>query len=136
MWPFKKKYTVDYTSLISKLETANEYDIQNLLWQPPAGSVKYLPDTIKLVQRLKRLGSAKGLSIYQHMDGGNFELIIFNVPWDTSGKPFSPLIIDKKNGKIAGLMLPFNELYAYLSKADSDAIAELATRWVRFIMNV
>ncbi len=134
MWFFKKK-KIDYDHLISSLENGNEIDIKNLLWQSKKEDINYLPETIKLVQKLKKNNSLdNGLTIFKKIEKGNYELIIFNTAIQDSDLPYSPLIIDKTTSKIVGIILPFNELHYHLSNQDSSTIGELGIQWVKFVM--
>ncbi|HWB63109.1 MAG TPA: hypothetical protein VG603_06335 [Chitinophagales bacterium] len=115
------------------MEEGKETEIQKLLWQPKVTIVKYLPIAGELILKLKRpSASASGLSIYERIEKGNFELLIFELAWDNSDLPYLPLIIDRRNGKVAGIMLLFNELYYHLSKKEQNDIGDLSKHWVMF----
>ena len=116
MWFFNKKSDIDYNYLLSILEKGVEAEVQNLLWQPKQGQVKYMTISTAMLLKLKKPDkSNKGLSIFKKLEKGNYELIVFNTPWDESDLPFSPLVLDKLTGKVVGIMLPFNELYNHIS---------------------
>jgi hypothetical protein len=133
MWFFNKKEDIDYNNLVSTLEKGEEADIQNLLWQPKQGQIKYLPIVTTMLQKLKKSDTSnKGLSIFKKLEKGNYELIIFSTPWDDSDLPFSPLILDKITGKVVGVMLPFNELHNHISKKGNSNIGNLGAQWVMF----
>jgi len=133
MWFFNKKKDMDYDNLVSILEKGDEADIQKLLWQPKQGRVKYLPVATSMLQKLKKSDTSdKGLSIFKKIEKGNYELLIFNTPWDGVDLPFSPLVLDKTTGKVVGIMLPFNELHNHISKKDNSIIGDLGTQWVMF----
>lgn len=133
MWFFNKKKKIDYDNLVSTLEKGDEIDILKLLWQPEHGQIKYLPDVTNMLQKLKKFDtSTKRLSILKKLEKGNYELLIFNTPWDNSDLPFSPLVLDKITGKVIGVMLPFNELHNHISKRDSSVIGDLGAQWVMF----
>lgn len=132
---FKRKYNVDYSLLISELGKGDEKAIQNLLWQSKKKTVKYLPITTVMIQKFKNLeNSTNNLRIYKKKDKGRFELIIFEVPWIKSEVPYSPIIIDKANSKIVGIMLPFNELHNHLSKKEIKNIGILGLEWTGFVL--
>jgi hypothetical protein len=132
---FKKKYNVDYSHLISELEKGNESAVQNLLWQPKNKIVNYLPITTELIQKLKKdKNSADTLTIHKKFEKGRFELVIFEVPWLESDVPYSPIIIDKSNNKIVGVMLSFNELHGHLSTKENKTIGGLGLEWTGFVM--
>lgn len=132
---FKRTYSVDYSNLISKLEKGDENSIQDLLWQPKNKIIQYLPHTVSLIQKLRKNKTTNdSLTIYQKNNKGHFELVIFEIPWVQEDIPYSPLIIDKSNSKIIGIMLPFNELEKYLSKKESKDIGYLGMIWTTFVM--
>lgn len=131
---FKKKYKVDYKDLISKLEIGNENDISNLLWSPKNKPVNHLPISTELIQKLKKQSSINELKIHKSFEKGRFELIIFEIPWTESDVPYSPIIIDKSNGKIIGVMLPFNELIEYLNNKENKEINSLGIEWTSFVI--
>ncbi len=135
MW-FSKKKNIDYDNLVSILEKGDQIDVQKLLWQPKQGHVEYLPVTIEMLRKLKSSETSnQNLSVFKKLEKGNYELIIFNTPWSDSDLPFSPLVLDKVNEKIVGVMLPFNELYEHISKRDNSVIGDLGVQWVRFTLD-
>ena len=132
---FRKTQKVDYINLISKLEIGDENVIQNLLWQPKNKLVHYLPIAVELIQKLKKEGqSSNNLTIHKNFKKGRFELLILNTPWTTSDVPYSPIIIDRGNSKIVGIMLPFNELHGHLSNKEDRIIGNLVMKWVDFVI--
>lgn len=132
MWFFSEKKNINYNRLISKLERGNKYDIKDLLWQPSAIKINYLPVTTTMLHKLKRPElSASGLTVYKTIENGNYELIIFNVPWNTSKIALSPIIIERSTEKIVGIMLPFNELHGHLPRHADKLIGELGVSWVK-----
>jgi hypothetical protein len=133
MWFFNKKKEINYNNLVSTLEKGYEIDILKLLWQPRHGQVEYLPVVTNMLQKLKKTDtSTERLSILKKIEKGNYELIIFSTPWDNSDLPFYPLILDKTTGKVAGVMLPFNELHNHISKKDNSIINDLGAQWTMF----
>lgn len=133
--PFKRRYNVDYGALISQLEDGNLEDIPKLLWQPQNGIVQYLPISTDMILKLKKeTGSALGLSIYEQHQRDRFELVIFKIPWGVREVPFEPIIIDRANGKIVGIMLPFNELHFHLNHREQKQIGELGIIWTKFVL--
>lgn len=135
MWFFTKKINIDYNSLISTLERGDKQEILELLWQPKRGQISYLPATYEMLQKFKKPSpSARGLSIYKQLEKGNYELIIFHLPWDESDLPYSPVILDKTTGKVVGILLTFNELYDAFSKKQHSDIGELGTQWIQFTL--
>ena len=136
MWFFSKKKNIDYNQLISTLEQGDETAILELLWQPKNEKIKYLPVVTTMLQQLKKPHSAdEGLSIFKKLEKGNYELIIFNTPWQADDLPFSPLVLDKISGKVVGVMLLFNELHTHISKQDNSTIGDLGAQWVMFTMD-
>lgn len=137
MWFLSKKRNIDYDKLISTLEKGDEEEILELLWQPKKGQVKYLPIVTTMLQKLKKDNTTtKDLLVHKKTEKGNYELIVFHIPWDNSDVPYSPLIIDKTNGKVVGVMLPFNELHNHISKKDSSAIEDLGKQWIMFTFEI
>jgi hypothetical protein len=134
MWFFKKN-TINYDHLISVLETGTNAELQQLLWQPKQGQVAYLSVTTEMLQKLRHNSSVEAkISIFQTIDRGNYQLIIFHLPVKDE-LPYSPLILHKVTGKVVGVMLPFNELHGYLSKRSSSAIGYLGALWVKFTLD-
>ncbi len=87
-----------------------------------------------MMQELRKPESSTGgLSIHQQVKNGNYELLIFSIPWKND-VPYTPLIIDKATGRIVGVMLPFNELHLYLSDREARTISELGTIWTTFVI--
>ncbi|MDW7694162.1 hypothetical protein R9C00_05385 [Flammeovirgaceae bacterium SG7u.111] len=132
---FKKKYNIDYSILISELEKGDKGVVQNLLWQPKNKTINYFPITTKLIQKLEKSeNSIDKLVIHKKIEKGRFELIIFEIPWAKSDIPYSSIIIDKSNSKIAGIILPFNELHGHLSTKENKMIGDLGKEWTEFVM--
>ncbi|MFI1770171.1 hypothetical protein [Thalassobellus citreus] len=131
---FKKKYKVDYENLISKLEIGNEVEIRELLWKPKNKAVEYLPNTTELVKKLKKEKTADQLKIHKKLEKGRFELLVFEITWTESDVPYSPIIIDKSNSKIVGVMLPFNELIPHLTNKENKEIGSLGIEWTSFVI--
>lgn len=137
MWFFRKKRNTDYDKLISILEKGDELEILELLWQSKKGQIKYLPVVTTMLQKLKKDNTTtKSLLVHKKTKKGKYELIVFHIPWDNSDLPYSPLIIDKTNGKVVGIMLPFNELHNHISKKDSSTIEDLGTQWIMFTFEI
>ena len=131
---FFNRYKVDYERLIATLETSDEQVIHKLLWQPKQETIDYLPFTSEMLQKLKKPpGSTSSLSIFKIIRRGKFELIILNLPWEKGDKAYSPIIIDRRNEKIVGIMLPFNELYGHMPDTTRETISSLGILWVQFI---
>lgn len=135
-WYKKEKHNkVNHPALISILEKGNSTDIRQFLFQPEDIFIDYLPATYEMLLKLKRPADSPGnLSIYKTFENGNYQLIIFNVPWNENDVPYSPIILNKIEGKIVGIMLPFNEISDYLSKKDNKIIAGLSTNWITLVM--
>ncbi|MEO9952143.1 hypothetical protein [Nonlabens sp.] len=132
---FNRKYKINYDNLISKLETGNENVISNLLWSPKNKTINHLPVSIELIKKLKKIDKNYELQIHKKIKKGRFELIIFKIPWTDGDIPFSPIIIDLSNSKIIGVILPFNELNAFLSGKESKSIRYLSKQWVNFVIS-
>jgi hypothetical protein len=131
---FTKKYNVNYTDLITQLEAGDEENTPDMLWQPKGKKIDYSPISVGLIQKLKKENQAEpGLKIHSTYQKGGFELIIFDFP-KNADFPFTPVIIDKSNSKIAGILLPFNELHGHLSKKESKEINAVGMIWVQFAM--
>jgi hypothetical protein len=124
-----------YCVLLPILQKGNPEEINNLLWQPYSKKVDYLPITLTLIQKLcTHDPNPDLLKIHKVIENGAFDLVIFSLPWVKDEFPFSPLIFDRKQRKIAGIMLPFNEILPHISEADRNAINELAFHWIMFAM--
>ncbi len=88
---------------------------------------------ISLIKKLKKDDETIGnLTIHYKHTNGKFELIIFDVPWKNGDVPYSPIIIDRTNGKIVGIMLPFNEVIRHLSSKENKEISALGVEWTGF----
>jgi len=125
----------DYSNLIYKLEQNNKVDISALLFE--SEKIDYLPITYTMLEKMaKPSGSINSLKLYMKHLKGKYELAIFEVPWDQSDIKFLPLILDRKVGKIVGVMLPFNELVPTLTKNAQRQIQKLSLIWTGFIMQV
>lgn len=133
MWFLRKKNNIDYENLVSTLEKGEDPEVKELLWQPKNGKVEYLSATKVMLQKLrKKQASDPSLSILKKIEKGGYELIIFRTPWGSSDLPYSPLILDKRTGKIVGVMLAFNELQNHISRKDNSIIGDLGSRWILF----
>ena len=128
---FQKKYKVNYDDLISKLKNGNKESIESLLWQPKNGRINYLPVTFEMILKLCDLD----LTIHKKIENRNFELIIFKTNNANEDFPFSPIIIDKSNTKIVGIMLPFNELNEKISIKENKRIGDLGLIWTKFAID-
>jgi hypothetical protein len=132
---FFKKNKINYDHLVSTLNTGNDTELQDLLWQPKQGQVPYLPVTTEMLQKLRSGSSDEAaLSIFQTIDKGNYQLIIFHLP-GKDDLPYSPLVLHKTSGKIVGILLPFNELHGYLSRKSSSVIGSLGALWIKFTLD-
>jgi hypothetical protein len=121
---------LNYSDLMDKLEKAH---ISNLLFE--SNKINYLAATYTILKKMaKPDGSADRLTLHQRYSKGKYELAIFEIPWAESDIKFSPLIFDRKAGKIVGIMLPFNELLPVLAKNEQRQIHELSMLWTKFIM--
>jgi hypothetical protein len=130
---FKRNKPTNYDFIIDKLEKGDPSEFSQLLWQPKSGHINYLPITSTLLQKFKKDGDSNDkLAIHQKFTNGNYELIIFHIPWTKSDLPYCPLVLNKKTDKIVGIMLPFNELIPLLSAEESKSISELGVEWVKF----
>jgi hypothetical protein len=130
-WFSRSNKAIAYELVIPPLEEGNYDAVKSLMWGEY--KVKYLKDTIGLVQGMKRGAEDKGqLTIHKKIRKGNFELAIFHQPWSPEKIPYSPLIFDLRNGKIVGIVLPFNELHGLISSRDGKDIGDLGVEWVKF----
>nr|WP_321221568.1 hypothetical protein [uncultured Psychroserpens sp.] len=132
---FKKKPKFDYRDLLSKLEDGDKNVINSLLWSPKNKVVNHLPISTELIQKLKAKQNTDKLKIHKKFQKGYFELIILEITYTDSDVPYSPIIIDNRNGKIIGIMLPFNELITHLTNKENKAINSLAVEWTSFVIN-
>lgn len=130
LWLLKRK-KIDYSGIISTLETGNEIEVKKLLWQPESHVIEYMPFILGKLIELKP-PSGMHLEIHQHFEKGGFELVIFTLPWSNEKIPYSPVIFDKKTGKIVGNLMPFNELHGLLSKRQRSQINALGMIWIKF----
>ncbi len=128
-----KKDNEHWKSILPVLESGKEDELKTLLWGAKNKEVNFLPITFSMLQKLaKPEGTNSGLKIYRTHRKGNFLLIIFEQPWIKDDLPYSPVIVDLRSSKIAGIMLPFNEIAPFLSKADSNAMGDLAVIWTKW----
>ena len=136
MFLFWKRKTINYEEILSVLAEGQESKLKDLLWK--YSETKYRPSIpLSLLLRLKQTdGASTSLKIYQRHRKGHFELLIIDVPAENSEKPDSPIILAKRNGQIAGILLPFNEIIPLLSKKENSDIGNLAVKWVTFSMNL
>jgi hypothetical protein len=130
------KDTSSWRSLIPVLESGKGEDLKSLLWNVGNRDISFMPLTISLLQKLAKPEHAKdGLKVYQTHQKGDFLLVIFEQGWITDDIPYSPLVINLKWNRIAGIMLPFNEIIPYLSNSESKAIGDLAGIWTLWIIS-
>jgi hypothetical protein len=119
-----------WKAIIPILEKGDEAELKTLLWKSNNKPIQFLPITITMVQRLSKPdGIKERLVVHDVWRQGKFILVIFQVPWDKDDFKYSPLIIDTRNNKVAGKMLPFNELHGILTNAESNQIGELGAKW-------
>ena len=131
-WKRKTKPAIDYSKLIIDLQEGNWETIHKHL--AFHDSVNYLDAVVFMLAKMQRPGEHTGnLSLYKTVPNGKFELAIFNVPWNTNS-PFLPLILNRIDGKIYGVMLPFNELGSKLTKRQKNEIGQLAIVWTGIIL--
>jgi len=126
---------MNYKELIHILESSPLEDRKKLL--PDYQSIHYADGVDFMLLKYRRPdGDVRKLSVYKIFQEGEFDLIIFNVPWNDENNvlPFLPLIIQRSSGKIYGIMLPFNELHNIISQKQSSQIGKLAIIWTRFAM--
>jgi hypothetical protein len=124
-----------WEALIPILEKGEEPELNKLLWRRNNKPEVFLPVTFLMLKRLSKPDSiAAGLRVHEVWRNGKFILVIFEVPWSEEDLKYSPLIIDTKNNKVAGIMLPFNELHGVLTPAESDQIGDLGIKWTSWII--
>ena len=130
---FKNLFTNNdesWRSIIPILESGDEHELNSRLWRQKGGPINFLPVTTFMLQKLARPNVAeKGLQIHDVWRKGKFILVVFELPWDGDDFKYSPLIIDISNNKVAGIMLPFNELHGIITNAESKQIGDLGARW-------
>lgn len=129
-WRKKKRPPIDYSTLISDLQEGN-FDIvrKHLAF---SNSINYVDGVNFMLAKMRRPeGDVRNLSLFQTVPNGQFELAIFNVPWN-SNLPHLPLILNLDTSEICGIMLPFNELHDKLSKRQKTEIAKLSMTWTGF----
>lgn len=92
------------------------------------------------VSTLQKIQPPKGqehrLKIERVYSTWNFDLVIFYTPWSDGKTPYSPLIFYRRKKKVAGVILPWNELHAYLTKRAQDQIFELGKIWIFLTMRM
>ena len=131
-----KQFNKNYPDIISQLEIGELQTIEGLLWQPDDGRIDYLPIVFEMIAKFKKpLSSNQNLTVYKALDKGNYQLIIFEVPWLDKEIKYSPIIFDKITSKVVGIMLPFNELSNYLSARQHSDIGKLGIEWTGFILS-
>ena len=132
---FEKSKNIDLKKIIPVLEEGNDKALMQLLWQPASWQVDYLPITLTMLLRLKKVGSdPEGLRVHKIFDDGQSELIVFQLPWVQKEKNYSPLLVDKKTEKVIGIMQTFNEIMELMSQSQRQSAMSLSHKWVRFIM--
>ena len=129
-------FNKNHAEIISLLENGELHIITKLLWQPSHTKIEYLPIVFDMVQKLKKPAIAnQNLKIHKTIDKGNYQLLIFEVPWLDKEIKYSPVIFDKLTSKIVGIMLPFNELHEFLSPKQNTDIGHLGMGWTGFILS-
>lgn len=129
----KKPASIDYRNLISELEVGDNSKLkQRLAFHK---TVEYLDGVDWMLAKMKRPdGDSRNLSLLRSLPKGQFELAIFNVPWNPGDLPYLPLILERGSGIIYGIMLPFNEITPLLSKRQQKDIGALVISWTGFAM--
>lgn len=131
-----KHFNKNHSEIISSLENGELQTIGKLLWQPNNTRIEYLPVVFDMVLKFKKPAAAnQNLKIHKTIDKGNYQLIIFEVPWLGKEVKYSPVIFDKLTSKIVGIMLPFNELHEFLSPKQNADIGKLGVEWTGFILS-
>jgi hypothetical protein len=126
---------IDYPGLITKLERNDQQEITSLLYH--STKINYLPITYTLLAKMaKPSASQERLKLFKTISKAKYELAIFEVPWNLSDVKYLPLILDKKAGKIVGIMLPFNELLPVLTNKEQKQVAELGMNWTGFVISL
>ncbi|MBL0144906.1 MAG: hypothetical protein IPP48_03260 [Chitinophagaceae bacterium] len=129
-------FNKNHSEIISLLEYGELQTIAELLWQPSHTKIEYLPIVFYMVQKLKKPTiTNQNLKIHKTIDKGNYQLLIFEVPWLDIEVKYSPVIFDKLTSKIVGIMLPFNELHEFLSPKQNADIGHLGMEWTGFILS-
>jgi len=124
---FSRFKQIDYSPIITQLESGDAEQIKKLLWQPDAKQINYLPGAVEMIQKVR---TGNKLSVHQTIKKGDFEMVIFSQ--DITGTKFYPLIFDRKSGKIIGVMQAFSEATEHLSTKDKQSIDHLAQEWAGF----
>ena len=130
---WQKTKRINYKKLIEELQDGDYSVLRNRLafYQ----DVKYPNGVEFMLAKMKRPdGDCQSLSLFRSETKGRFELAIFNVPWNSSDLPYTPLILERGTGVIYGIMLPFNEITHLLSKKQKKDIGELAISWTGFAL--
>src|SRR5688572_23938795 len=131
MFFFRKARPTDYSRIISILERGDPQEAYELLWQPRNRKLNYLPVTIGIILKLSKSESTNDhLSVHKVVSNGNYELVIFSLPWSTTGLPYAPLIFDKRTSKIVGAVLPFNEVHGHIPDREIRQITDVGMQWL------
>lgn len=129
-------FNKNLSEIISLLEKGELQTIDKLLWQPGHTRIEYLPVVSDMILKFKRPGTSnQNLSVHKTINKGNYQLVIFEVPWLDNDIKYSPIIFEKSTSKIVGIMLPFNELHEYLSPKQKADIGKLGIEWTGFIVS-
>lgn len=134
MFLFRKEHhLINYTGLIADLESGDTTMVNRHL--AFNNIVQYTDGVVFMLAKMKRPDAdERRLSLHKTIVKGNFELAIFNVPWNASDFPYLPLILERNSGLIYGIMLPFNELTSQLTRKQLKDINVLAVMWTGFAM--
>lgn len=126
---FKQDHDV-LNELVRALSFGKRTELNNFLWRPRNKDVRFLAITYGLLKKYEApADSGSLLQIYRTHTAGDFSLIIFRKPWDKGKFPYEPLLLNHEENKVAGIMLPFNEIIPLLRNSEHDDASELAKTW-------
>lgn len=126
-----------YKSLLPVFRRGKESELRAILWQPREPKIKYMDVTVSILQKIQPpSGEEESLKIERVYSTWNFDLVIFYTPWSDGKLPYHPLIFYRNKKKVAGVILPWNELRGYLTKRAENQICELGKIWVLLSMKM
>src|SRR5215204_2826444 len=107
---WKKPKPVDYNKLIKDLEMAEWSTLKGYL--AFNDQVNYCNGVESMIAKMRPpVGISHRLSLFKVLPNRDFELAIFQTPWQEGKVPYLSLIMCKANSLFYGIMLPFNHSF-------------------------
>lgn len=120
-----------YKNLLPVFRRGKESELRAMLWQPREPKIKYMDLSVSILKKIQPpSGEEELLRIERVYSTWHFDLVIFHTPWSNGKTPYQPLIFYRHRRKVAGVILPWNELHGYLTKRAENQIFELGKIWV------